>query len=181
LNIFRNNRALIVLTAVFIGALCRLIPHPPNFTPILSIAIIGGMYSRSLSFAILSTLGAMIVSDLFLGLHSLVPLTYGTLALIAWLSRQTNNGRFSSALRMSAIGPVIFFITSNFAVWLSSSFYPKTLLGLLYCFEAALPFFQNSLLSTAIYTSLLYLGIHFCSSIAPLHTNENTSNITSAS
>lgn len=59
----------------------------------------------------------------------------------------------TSAVRVGAaalLGPTSFFALSNFAVWTGSGMYPHTTAGLLACYEAAVPFYGNDLLSTAI-------------------------------
>lgn len=48
------------------------------------------------------------------------------------------------------LGPTSFFLLSNYAVWLSGTMYPKTMSGLGACFVAALPFYRNDLISTAL-------------------------------
>jgi hypothetical protein len=48
------------------------------------------------------------------------------------------------------LGPTSFFLISNFAVWSGSGMYPRTLGGLGTCCVAALPFYRNDLISTAL-------------------------------
>jgi len=54
------------------------------------------------------------------------------------------------------LGPTSFFLVSNYAVWASGWMYPRTLGGLGACFVAALPFYRNDLLSTAIVAGLAF-------------------------
>jgi hypothetical protein len=65
----------------------------------------------------------------------------------------------------SLVSSVLFFLLSNFIVWLTASEtmppayqYPKTLGGLLECYTLALPFFGNSLRGDFYYTGLLFGG-----------------------
>ena len=60
---------LIIPLIIVLAAVTRLIPHPPNFTPIIAIGLFGGAYIQNRSLAILIPIGAMFISDLFLGLH----------------------------------------------------------------------------------------------------------------
>ena len=53
-------------------------------------------------------------------------------------------------------GPSAFFVISNFGVWLAGHLYPATWEGLAACYVAALPFYRNSLVSTVVYTTLLF-------------------------
>jgi hypothetical protein len=56
---------------------------------------------------------------------------------------------------------LLFFIITNFAVWASGALYPRTAIGLLACFVAAIPFFQNTLLGDAVYSVILFGGFAF--------------------
>jgi len=65
----------------------------------------------------------------------------------------------TTAVRVAAgtlLGPTSFFLVSNYAVWVSGWGYPKTLAGLGACFAAAVPFYRNDLLSTAIVAGLAF-------------------------
>jgi uncharacterized membrane protein YbhN (UPF0104 family) len=48
------------------------------------------------------------------------------------------------------LGPTSFFVVSNYAVWAGGGLYPHTLGGLGACYAAAIPFYRNDLLSTAL-------------------------------
>jgi len=54
------------------------------------------------------------------------------------------------------LGPTSFFVLSNYAVWAGGGMYPHTLAGLNACFVAALPFYRNDLISTAIVAGLAF-------------------------
>ena len=53
---------------IFVAALTRVIPHPPNFSPIEAVALFGGAYFAKRHWALLVPLAAMFLSDLVLGL-----------------------------------------------------------------------------------------------------------------
>jgi len=66
-----------------------------------------------------------------------------------------------SALRVAGaafISSILFFVFTNFGVWAFGSLYPKTVEGLIACYVAAIPFFQNTLLGDALYTAVLFGG-----------------------
>ena len=49
----------------------RLIPHPPNFTPILATAILAPqIFKKNIYMPIILIILAMFISDLFIGLHT---------------------------------------------------------------------------------------------------------------
>jgi hypothetical protein len=51
-----------------------------------------------------------------------------------------------------------FFLLSNFMVWAGSgiAMYPRTLAGLTACYAAAIPFYRNDVVSTAITAAALF-------------------------
>ena len=62
---------------------------------------------------------------------------------------------------------VLFFVVTNFGVWATQGMYPMSLEGLVACYVAAIPFFQNSLLGNAFYTSVLFGGFALLAHYAP--------------
>src|SRR5262245_33438500 len=75
------TRTLVVITMIGVAAWSRLVPHPPNFTPLTAIALFGGAYfsSRLLAFAV--PLAAMALSDVLLEL--LIPKGFYTESWLA--------------------------------------------------------------------------------------------------
>ena len=49
-----------------------------------------------------------------------------------------------------------FFVLSNFAVWAGSGMYPHTAAGLAACYVAAIPFYANDVMSTAVTAGALF-------------------------
>ena len=49
-----------------------------------------------------------------------------------------------------------FFVITNFAVWAMDGLYPMTLEGLMACYIAAIPFYGNTLASTALFSALFF-------------------------
>jgi hypothetical protein len=145
---------------ILAAAAARLVPHPPNFSPIAALAVFGGAQFNDKRLAFLMPLAAMFLSDLILGLHSLMPVIYGSFALIVclgfWVQRNQNLWRIGGA---ALIGALLFFITTNFGVWRLTSFYSKTGGGLLACYTEAIPFFWNTLASDLIFTAVLFGGL----------------------
>ena len=99
----------------------------------------------------------MMASDLVIGLHNLIPLTWGCYALIAlassyWL-RRPSLGR---GVAITLGGSTLFFVVTNFGVWVWSGMYAHTWSGFFLCYNLAIPFFRNTLLSDAVYTAALF-------------------------
>ena len=136
----------------------RIIPHPPNFTPVLAVAIFAPYFFREQAIAIALPLTAMVLADLIIGFHGFMLWVYGVVAASTFIShifRYTG----SHLIRTGALAfcsCLLFFIMTNFGVWLSSGFYPLTTEGLIACYTAALPFFGNTLVSTVAFCGLFY-------------------------
>ena len=142
---------LILLSSIGALIFFRFLPHPPNFTPVIAMAfylpIFFGMWC--IPFLLL----AFAITDFFIGFHSLLVWTWGSLALISLISKFSNS--ILSRLFLSFVGAVIFYIISNFGVWFSGSLYQYSIEGLIQCYIMALPFFTNTLLSTIIFSLLI--------------------------
>ena len=153
---------LLVLALILFAAFTRLIPHSPNFTPVISIALFAGAYLQK-RFAFLIPLAAMLMSDLIIGFYSPVSMAfvYGSFLLVVVLGL-TMNGKVSMMKvgGFSLVGAVLFFVLTNFGVWLvPGSEYPKTLAGLVQCYILAIPFFSNTVVSAIVYSAALF-GIY---------------------
>jgi hypothetical protein len=64
-----------------------------------------------------------------------------------------------TALRVGALsvaGSLLFFLVTNFGVWLGSGMYPKTAAGLAAAYVAGLPFLQNTLAGTLFFATVLF-------------------------
>ena len=64
-------------------------------------------------------------------------------------------GKYIPLAIMTIGSSVLFFVVTNFAVWIMWDYYPNTLEGLIMCYTMAIPFFQNTLLGTVVYTALM--------------------------
>jgi hypothetical protein len=164
----------LVLTAMIVlAALSRLLPHPPNFSPIEAVALFGGAYFARRGWALLVPLLAMFASDFVLALvnggdyfdyfanaHFLA--IYACIALSTVLGFGLR-GRVSGVrvLGYSLAGSVLFFVVTNAAVWATATKLaenPACYNGLMPCYVAGLPFFQWTVLGTLFYSALLFGG-----------------------
>lgn len=138
-------------------SLSRIIPHPPNFTPIVSLAIIGPFLFGNVYFCIFCILCSMIISDYFIGFHDGLAQIYLIISLICILFNKFKKKLNSiNLLYFSFSGSLIFFILSNFNVWLFGDMYSKDIDGLISCYVMAIPFFSNTLISTIIFSYLIF-------------------------
>ena len=76
-----NKHLLVGFVIILLLAASRLIPHPPNFTPILGMAVFSGAIINHKLVAYIIPLAAMLLSDLYLGFHASMPIIYFSLAV----------------------------------------------------------------------------------------------------
>lgn len=161
---------LVLAALIFIAALSRVLPHPPNFSPIEAVALFGGAYFAKRHWALLVPLAAMFLSDMLLGLlrgglyfeyfASAGYLLVYACILVSTLLGFGLRGKVSPSrvLGYSLVGSMLFFVVTNFGVWASSPMYPKTVGGLGAAYLAGVPFFQWTVLGTLCYAALLFGG-----------------------
>ena len=129
----------------------RFIPHPPNFTSLLALsfyipAILGARYIPALIISFL-------ITDYFIGFHSTVAFTWGSVIIIGLISKyfiKNITTRISGAL----MGALLFFLITNFGVWSLGS-YGYTFEGLIICYTLAIPFFAQTIISTLMLLCIL--------------------------
>ena len=157
----KNHKYLfLAITTIIALSLFRLIPHPPNFTPVFAISVFAGIKFKDNLFSYFVPVFAMLVSDAIIGFHSGMIIIYVAIVLSAFIARKFNT--INSSVLSSCI---LFFLISNFQVWMISSSYSKSLSGILECFTLAIPFFGMTLLSTFFYSYVLFYGYSFLTKI----------------
>jgi hypothetical protein len=151
---------------IVVAVLSRLVPHPDwlNFTAVGGALLYFG--ARRSWREMLAPLAALMVTDYALtvfGYHyafrwQAYVTTWAWYLMAMALGHILLHAR-TTFVRVGAgivLGPTSFFIVSNYAVWAGSAMYPHTLAGLGQCFIAALPFYRNDLVSTAIVAGLAF-------------------------
>ena len=151
-------KSISIVLVILIAAISRFIPHPPNFTPIIAMGLFSGFYLKNnKKMAIMIPLLAMFLSDFFLGFHLISLFVYSSLAIITALGFFiSEKNKFSTLFPATLGGSLLFFIISNFGVFIIG--YPKSFSGLVACYSAAIPFFQNSLFGDIIFTAIIFLS-----------------------
>ena len=162
------TRLIALLAAIAAAAALRLVPHPPNFSPIDAMALFSGAYLGRRALAFAAPLGALLLSDLAIGFYHGVTTVYFSVALIVIIGMGAL--KQISALRVGAVAmvsAVLFFVITNFGMWVFSGFYPHTLAGLETCFVAAIPFFQNTVAGDLFYATFLFGGFRVAELLMP--------------
>src|ERR1035437_6002118 len=152
-------RLMVLIAIVLAAAGSRLIPHPPNLASISAIALFGGAYFSDKRLAFLVPLAALLLSDLMLGFYNYMEVVYLSFALIVciglWLQKRRSVIHIAGAALASS---VLFYLLTNFGVWALESLYPKTIEGIIACYVAAIPFFQNTIQGDLFFTAVLFGG-----------------------
>jgi Family of unknown function (DUF6580) len=162
----RDRRAIVLIPMILAAAATRIIPHPWNFTAVGAMCLFGGAYFQRRWQAFLAPLMALLISDIILaatvyGFGSLrsVWMSYVLFAVTVLLGMTLRERVTFGRVAITAIGAsVMFFLLSNFKVWLSGHGYPHTPVGLWACYVAALPYAQNMLLGNLFYSGVLFGG-----------------------
>lgn len=152
-------RILAVAAVIVLAAATRLVPHPLNVTPIGAIALFGGAHFANRRLAYLIPLAALLVGDFVIGFHVLMPFVYVCFAVMVGLGRLLRGRRSAGRVAGAALaGSFLFYLVTNFGVWLLLGTYPMTLEGLLACYIAGLPYLGRTLLGDLGFTVVLFGG-----------------------
>lgn len=163
-----HARLAVLLTAIVAAAALRLVPHPPNFSPIDAMALFSGAYLGRRWIAFAAPLAALLLSDLALGFYHGIATVYASVALIVVIGWTISPRRTPLRIGAAAVASSIaFFVITNLGMWLFSGFYPVTSAGLVACYTAAIPFFQNTVAGDLFYTVLLFGGFAVAQRLAP--------------
>ncbi len=171
-----NNKLQLLFSALIILLIAgsRLIPHTENFVPVFAMILFAAVHFKNKFQAISISIGALWLSDLYINnwgryaeYHTefilfASPFNYLAYILIALLSVQffKNTITIKKVLGSSIGVGVVFFIISNFGVWVSGSLYPMTFDGLITCYIAAIPFFRSTLTSNILFSFVLFGGYY---------------------
>lgn len=143
---------------ILAAIILRLIPHAPNFAPIAALALFSGTYLKKKE-AIIIPISAMFLSDLYLGFGEFwvtisVYFSFTLIGLLGiWLKKHKKPVNILGA---TLTGSLLFFIITNFVVWIATPWYSKTLAGLVQCYWLAVPFFKNTALGDLFYVGAMF-------------------------
>ncbi len=154
---------------LLLAILSRILPHAFHATSVNFTAVGGGLLffgSRRSRWQAIVAMAAMALTDLYLTVYAygfpfqvrsyLVTWAwYGAVCLVGYglLSEKRSALRVGGAVLASATS---FFLLSNFMVWAGGGMYPHSAAGLGACFLAAVPFYANDLMSTAVTAGALF-------------------------
>ena len=159
-NIKKISNFVLPTIIILLLSATRLIPHPPNFSPILAVGIFSGFFFRQFYLGFIIVALSMFIGDLFLGFHDTMLFTYISLGIAVTIGLYIKNFKSKEILFGGLASSLSFFIITNFGAWLTLEMYAKDFSGMLQSYIMAIPFFHNTLLSTFFYLIVLKILFH---------------------
>lgn len=154
---------------LLLAILSRILPHAFHSTSVNFTAVGGGLLffgSRRGRWQALIAVVAMALTDYYLTVYAygfpfhlrgyLVTWAwYGAVCLAGYglLAKKRTASRVGAAVLASSTS---FFLLSNFMVWAAGGLYPHNAAGLGACYVAAIPFYANDVMSTALTAGALF-------------------------
>ena len=104
-------------------------------------AVMSGFLLKNSYTSIVVVLLSMLISDIIIGFHSGMIIIYLSLTLIIFtFNKFSKKLSILNVALLSLSGSLLFFIITNFGVWITSELYDKNISGLLKCYVLAIPF-----------------------------------------
>lgn len=151
-----------------------------DFSPLGAMAIFGGCYFYPKWKGLLFPIGILFFSDIIIMhtafakfnngnvLYSGWYWTYAAFLLMAFLGSLIRRVSFLSVAATALVISLLHYIITDFGAWMSGCPdittgrpYSKDLQGLIKCYILALPFLRNFLVSTILYSGLLFGSFEF--------------------
>ena len=164
-----NISYVVIISLILFASFTRIIPHMPNFTPIGAMALFGGAYLKNKYHALIIPIASLWISDLII--NNFIFSFYSDFAwfypgflwqyasfiliiIVGYFFLKKLN--FKNVFISTIFSSVLFFIITNFGVWLSGTMYSLDLQGLITCYFMALPFFKGTVLGFICYSTFLF-------------------------
>ena len=188
------NKSIIIafLLLIVISSLYRVWENRPwGFAPQIAMALFGGAVIKDKKWAFILPLLSMFLSDVLYEILYVNGLTelrgfykgqitnyilFAGLTFFGFLIKKIN---WVNVLAASLIAPTLYFIASNFFVWLSATGglqRPKTFNGLLMCYNDGLPFYKGYILGTLFFSTILFGGYYLITRYVAKNTKLATQN-----
>jgi hypothetical protein len=156
-----STDALLVLFLIGFDVLARILLHTGNVSPVAASGLFAGVMLRRSPLALLVPLAAMPLSDLVIGFDDwrMTVVVYAALTLPALIGMLARRYRLSRAVLPSVLASsLIFFVTTNFAVWAFGGLYSPDVTGLMQCYVAGLPFLKYTVAGDLFWAAVLFGG-----------------------
>jgi hypothetical protein len=160
--------SLLVIAAASTRALPYLLPHMWNFTAVGALAIFAGAQFSNKKLAFIMPIAAMAISDIFIGNGFSLVVYLGFFAMVACGFLVRDKVNLINIGLASFISASTFYLITNFAFLYPVTMYPHNITGILSSYAAGLPFFKNMLISTFIFSGVLFGSFYLITKKYPL-------------
>jgi hypothetical protein len=153
----KKNVTPVAVALTILSALGRLLPHPPNVTPLGAGSLFAGARVNGWMAYLLPILVMAVTDPLVGGYTRSTPVIYLCFLISVWIGRRVRST--DSPLRIGGacvLASMQFFLLTNLSTWMFSSMYAKSLAGLATCYVAALPFYGATLLGDLFFTAAIF-------------------------
>lgn len=163
----RNTSNVWLICSLIVAAVIyRIIPHPFNITPLIAVSLFSGAKFQDKKLAFIIPVVALFISDILLAymnnysvFHNTILFTYGSVMLIVLLGKFLNKDKslnIAKTAGLSISSSLLFFIITNFGVWVMGNMYPMNFSGLVSCYVMAIPFNKFSWLGDLVFTMAIF-------------------------
>ncbi len=175
----RNYTNILIATGLILLAACsRIVNHEMgwyNLAPVGALGLFCGAAIKDKKYAFLFAILAQLIGDVYIQLFTKWAgfygveqgFVYGALILVTILGIQMKQPKAHKVLGFSLAASVVFFIVSNFGVWVAMETgkadlynYGHGFTGLVNTYVAAVPFFKNTLIGDLVGSTVLF-GSYF--------------------
>ncbi len=173
---FIDSKFKFPIVIIILAIVSRLIPHAYNFAPFGAIALFGSAYFQDKKIAFIVPIiaawisGVVLNNTVYASMHPTFILfdrdilwqsmAYVFTAVVGFYLYDKNVSPIK-VVTGAVASSLLFFTITNFGFWVSGSFYPTTISGLVACFTAAIPFYQSTLMGDLIFSSLFFGSYYF--------------------
>ncbi len=154
----------IIAVTTLIKVICAPQFNLSGFTGVMAVALFSGLKIKEKSQIFLLPLITLFISDVliqilhaanlfpFEGLYRGQITNYALLMAITLIGLGLRNFKTAGVLASIVAAPTLFFLVSNYLVWATNGglSYTKDFAGLMGSYQMGLPFYRNSLISTAV-------------------------------
>ena len=166
-----NLQTGIISIIILLAAFTRIMPHPPNFSPMAASGLFGAAHFAKKWQAFLIPLIWIWISDLvinnivysshssnFVWFYGGFYWQYISYVFIIFAGLFIFNKGISVTNTLGGMvsSSGIFFLFSNLGVWAGGAMYTKNISGLITCYAAGIPFIHNTIISDALFTTVLF-------------------------
>lgn len=181
----KNNKLNFLIAAglIIMAGVARIVNHELhlyNFAPLCALGLFSGAVIKDKRIAILLPVLAQLMGDLYISIFTTWQGFYGieqvfvyaALLLVTFMGSTMKEPKALKVLGYTVGGAVLFFILSNFGVWVAMQTgksdlynYGTGFTGLVNTYVAAIPFFKNTLLGE-LSGSIMLFGAYYLLQVA---------------